>query len=137
MARPPSGPELVEGTEGSPGAKERLRVILETIAGTKQIAEACAALGIGEAAFHKLRTRVIQEAVEGLEPRKPGRKPREMSEAEERARALEAEVEKLKLELRAAQIREELAVTMPHLGSRGKKNENERGRNPEAGRGER
>lgn len=137
MARPPSGPDLVEGAEGSPGAKERLRVILETLSGTKPIAEACAELGIGEAAFHKLRTRVIQEAVEGLEPRKPGRKPEERSETEERARGLEAEVEKLKLELRAAQIREELALTLPHLGRLGKKNENERGRNPEAGAAER
>jgi hypothetical protein len=137
MARPPSGPELVEGAEGSPDAKARLRVILETIAGTKTIAEACEALGIGEAAFHKLRTRVLQEAVEGLEPRKPGRKPKETSAEEEVVQGLQVELEKLKLELRAARIREELALTMPYLVKRGKKNEKERGGNPEAGRGER
>lgn len=123
MARPPSGPELVEGADGSPDAKARLKVILETIAGTKSIAEACTALGMGEAAFHKLRTRVLQEAVEGLEPRKPGRKPQEQSPEEVKVRGLESELEKLKRELRAAQIREELAITMPHVLLRRKKNE--------------
>jgi hypothetical protein len=79
-----------------------------------------------EAAFFKLRTRVVQEAVEGLEPRKPGRKPREASAEGGRLQGLEGEVEKLKLELRAARIREELAITMPHLVKRGKKNEKDR-----------
>jgi transposase-like protein len=125
MARPPSGPELVEGLEGSPEAKERLKVILETIAGTKTIAEACEQLGIGEAAFHKLRTRHLEEAVAGLEPRKPGRKPNEASEADEARSALEEKVKSLERELQATRIREKIALTMPHLFKRGKKNEND------------
>jgi len=132
MARPPSGPELVDGAEGSPDAKARLKVILETIAGTKTIAEACEALGIGEAAFHKLRTRVLEEAVEGLEPRKPGRKPKAKSAEEVRLRDLEDEVARLKLELKASRIREEIALTMSHLLKGEKKNERGRGGNREA-----
>ncbi len=132
MARTPSGPELVEGAEGTRDAKMRLKVILETIAARKTIAAACGALGIGEAAFHKLRTRVLQEAIEGLEPRKPGRKPKEKSEGEERIEVLEEEVAMLRRELKASRIREEIALTMPHLVKRGKKNEKERGGNREA-----
>ncbi len=115
MARTPSGPELVEGAEGTRDAKMRLKVILETIAREKTIAEACGALGIGEAAFHKLRTRVLQEAVEGLEPRKPGRKPKEKGEGEERIEILEEDLAMLRRELKASRIREELALTMPHV----------------------
>ncbi len=126
MARPPNGPDMVDGTEGSPDAKARLKVILETIAGTKTIAEACGVLGMCEAAFFKLRTRVVQEAVEGLEPRKPGRKPRETSVDEAKIRGLESEVEKLRRALRAAELREQLGLTMPHLMGDGKKNENDR-----------
>jgi hypothetical protein len=125
MARPPSGPELVEGIEGSPEAKERLKVILETIAGTKTIAEACEQLGIGEAAFHKLRTRHLEEAVKGLEPRKPGRKPEEKREAVEGLLALEDKVASLERELKAARIREKIALAMPHLLKGGKKNAND------------
>jgi hypothetical protein len=137
MARTPSGPDLVEGAEGTQDAKARLKVILETIAARKTIAEACQELGMCEAAFHKLRTRVLQEAVEGLEPRKPGRKPKEGSEQEGRIETLEEEVALLRRELKASRIREEIALTMPHLVKRGKKNENDRGGNPEAGGGKR
>jgi hypothetical protein len=123
MSRPPSGPELVEGIEGSPEAKERLKVILETIAGTKTIAEACERLGIGEAAFHKLRTRHLEEAVKGLEPRKPGRKPEKKREEDEGLLALEDKVASLERELKAARIREKIALAMPHLLKHGKKND--------------
>ncbi len=122
MARRPNGPDLVEGAEGSPGAKARLKVILETLAAMKTIAEACGALGMGEAGFHKLRTRVLQEAVEGLEPRRPGRKPKEKVE-DERIEALEAEVAMLRRALKASRVREEIALTMPHLLRRKKKRE--------------
>jgi hypothetical protein len=124
MARPPSGPDLVDGAEGSPEAKARLKVILQTIAGTKTISEACAELSMCEAAFHKLRTRHLKEAVQGLEPRRPGRKPSETSAEEARIQELEGEVARLKLGLRAAQIREQLALTMPHVLKGRKKNEN-------------
>jgi hypothetical protein len=134
MARRPSGPELVEGAEGTEGAKARLKVILETIAREKTIAEACEALEMGEAAFHKLRTRVIQEAVAGLEPRKPGRKPRERSAEAARMEEIEAEVKRLERELKAARIREEIAMTMPHVLGRKK---NDGGGDREAGRGKR
>ena len=44
--RPPEGPGLVEKQEGSEPAKERLRVILETITGSKTVREACGELGM-------------------------------------------------------------------------------------------
>ncbi len=41
--RYPSGPEFVDKLDGSPEAKERLKVLLETIAGQLRVGDACAA----------------------------------------------------------------------------------------------
>ena len=67
--RKPLGPQLAQHLEGSIGAKERLEVILETIAGRMKVTEACARLEIGEAMFHRLRTEVLQAGLARLEPR--------------------------------------------------------------------
>lgn len=118
--RPPKGARLVEALEGSARAKRRLRVILETITGTRTVRAACEELAIGEAAFHKLRARTLQEAVEGLEPRPLGRPAAEQEETGEVAE-LEAEIKSLRRELEAARIREELAVALPQLSKSRKK----------------
>jgi len=112
--RLPKGPRLVDGLEGSRAAKRRLRLILETIAGTRSVGSVCEELDICEAAFYKLRTRTLQEAVEGLEPRPMGR-PLTHTEEDEHVMELEGKVETLSRELEAARIREELAVALPHL----------------------
>jgi len=113
--RPPKGPRLIEGHEGSEEAKRRLQVILETIAGEHSVKEACAILGIGETAFHELRARAIAGALSTLEPGARGRPRRGETEETPRIRALEQENQDLKIDLRAAQIREEIALVMPHL----------------------
>jgi hypothetical protein len=113
--RHPLGPRLVDETEGSDQACRRLKVMLETISGQKKIAEACEELGISAAQFHKLRNKMMQGALLSLEPAAPGR-PRATNEAvEERVVGMQDEIRQLRIELRAAQIREEIALLMPHL----------------------
>ena len=68
--RKPSGPQIVERLEGSPSAKQRLEVILETIAGQLTIPEACAQLSICESRFHDLRNETLQATLNALEPRR-------------------------------------------------------------------
>jgi transposase-like protein len=113
--RPAVGPNLVEGLEGTEGAKKRLRVVLETMAGEKSVEEACRELGIGKSAFHQIRARIMQGALEDLEPKAPGRKPSEASDAEERIAQLEKELEETKLKLKIAHVREELLLGMPEV----------------------
>ena len=113
--RPPAGPGLVEGVEGPDEAKRRLRVILETVSGTRQVADACAELGISEAAFHNLRQQALAAAVEGLAPRPAGRPRKDGDPEQRRIRELEEQVFVLKKDLQAARIREEIAIAMPHL----------------------
>jgi hypothetical protein len=111
--RPPAGPKLVEGLEGSDVAKERLRVVLQTIAGELNIQEACECLNISEARFHELRAEVLQMAVQHLEPKPAGRPPVPPDPQAAEVAMLKEQVQELKIELRATQIREELALLMP------------------------
>jgi len=115
--RRPAGPELVAQLRGSEPAKQRLRVILETLAGRRGLAEACVLLEIGGRQFHSLRLRLLQAALDSLEPRPAGRPPvRQTMESDPNGVAiLEAENRRLRLELQAAQIREEIALAVPHL----------------------
>ncbi len=113
--RPPKGPRLADGLDGSKDAKRKLRVILETVAGETTVEQACEKLGIGPAAFHKLRERTLQEAAASLEPRKLGRPRKEKSPEEQRIEDLEKELFEAEFELRGARLREEIAVVMPHL----------------------
>jgi hypothetical protein len=101
--------------DGSDEAKRRLKVILEVIASKRTVKSACEELGISEARYHELEHAALQAAVEGLEPKPAGRPPAATSESDPRLLALEEEVKELRVGLRAAQIREEIAVVMPHL----------------------
>lgn len=113
--RYPSGPEYVEHLSGSASAKARLRVVLETLAGQCRVVEACARLGLSEPRFHQLRAELLQAALERLEPRPSGRPPAPRPPAAEVE--LQSRVAELKVELQAAQVREELALILPRVGT--------------------
>ena len=113
--RKPMGPQLVHHLDGSERAKECLEVILETVAGTTTIREACDRLGIGEAMFHRLRTRALQAGLSDLEPRPIGRPSRSLSPEDQRIAALEEELREKDTELEATEVRLEIARTMPQL----------------------
>src|SRR5271165_3674562 len=93
--RKPTGPNLVEHLEGSERAKTRLIAILETLSGARSIPEVCEDLGINESMFHRVRSDVLQTALERLEPRPLGR-PRQEPPAEE-LRLAEMQAENLRL----------------------------------------
>jgi hypothetical protein len=107
--RKPLGIEQVDRVPGSPLAKERLRVILANIAGELTIEDACDALGIEASRLFDLKRRCLEEWVELLEPKTPGRKPGARSGALARIDELETRIARLELELKAARLQEELA----------------------------
>jgi hypothetical protein len=109
--RKPSGPTAAERLPASPLAQQRLRVVLETLAGTCRVQEACARLGLSEQRFDQLRTQVPQAGLESLEPRRAGRRPRPGPAAD--VAALQARIAQLEIELRAARVREEIALALP------------------------
>ena len=113
--RPPLGAEIVERLEGSTQAKQRLRIILRTLAGEISIPQACVELGIGESRFHEMRNEILQHTLGDLEPKPLGRPPQAPSEQETLIVQLQQQVQALKVDLRAAQIRQELALALPRL----------------------
>jgi hypothetical protein len=113
--RRPTGPEYVDHLEGSDQAKLRLRVILETIAGTRRVQEACAKLNVCEQRFHQLRETTLTAALAGLEPGKPGRRARTLTPAEQEVQALEEQLAANELELRTALARVEIALAVPRV----------------------
>jgi hypothetical protein len=119
----------VDGLPGSEDARARLKIILETLSGQKTIPQACAELRVGESRFHELRNEFLAKGVEWLEPKPLGRPPDPgPSDLERENLRLHRENEQLKLEVQAAQIREEIALVMPHvLKPRAQKKTTDRG----------
>ena len=113
--RKPLGPALVEHLDGSQRAKQRLEVILATIAGQLTIDQASEQLGIKPAMFYRLRTEVLEAGLARLEPRPIGRPPQSATAEGRKCEGLQLEVEELQDELKLAQVREEIARLMPHL----------------------
>ena len=115
--RIPAGPEYVDvqHLHGSAQAKERLRVILETMMGKWRVGEACDRLGICEQRFRQLRAELLQAALERLEGQPAGR-PRRPEEAEDTV-ALRRQLEAMQRELHVAQVREEIALALPQVAA--------------------
>jgi hypothetical protein len=111
--RRPSGPEYVEKLDGSAAAKARLRIVLETVAGTRRVSEACALLGVSEQRFEQLRIEALQAGLARLEPQPQGRPPRRSTPAEWEAEQLRIRVAELEAELRLAAVRTEVAAIVP------------------------
>lgn len=114
--RHPSGPEFVAKLDGSEQAKQRVQVLLETLAGTRRVGEACAQLGISEPRFDQIRIEALQAAVAALEPKPIGRPSNVPTASELEAQQLRTKVAELEAALKAALIRAELAVTLPSAG---------------------
>jgi hypothetical protein len=112
--RHPSGPEYVDHLDGSAAAKQRLKVVLETLAGRCRVVEACARLGLSEPRFHQLRLELLQAALARLEPRPAGRPPRPAADAGPSA-VWQARLAELEVELQASRAREAIALILPQV----------------------
>lgn len=117
MARPIKGADLVDGLEGEEEAKLRLKVVLEQIGGERTVAEAMEELGIGRSTFFELRDKVLKSALAGLAPKPPGRPSYPgFTEADEvELQRLRLEYDKQLMDLKIANVKEELRLIMPEV----------------------
>lgn len=113
--RRPSGTEVVDRQQGSSTAKERVKAVLDTIAGNCRVEDACQRLQISEQRFRQLREEVLAGALAAAEPGKPGRPPRIVTPAQEQNQVLQQQLAAKDVELRAAQARAEIALTLPRV----------------------
>ncbi|HVK15053.1 MAG TPA: hypothetical protein VM597_40315 [Gemmataceae bacterium] len=107
---------MAEQLEGSAEACRRMRVVLETIAGTKRVAAACAELGVCHQRFEAIRQDALQAGVAALELRPAGRPRTAGTTVDGEAARLRERVAELEAALQAALVRAELATTLPRLG---------------------
>jgi len=112
--RPPKGSGLVDRIEGSAEAKRRAKAILAAMREDLTVRDACGQLGVSESRFYQLRDRFLLEGITGLEPGLGGR-PRKEAPKEAPVKVLEERVARLELELKAARLREEIALVLPRL----------------------
>jgi len=119
--RKPRGPEFVRGLQGGAQERQRLEAILETVAGRLGISEAAEQLQMTPQRVHMLREQALQAAMDALAPQPLGRPPKSGGPDEERIDALQRENERLRRELAASKLREEIAVVLPGRPRRGEK----------------
>jgi len=117
--RNPLGPKLVRHLDGSEQAKIRLETILETLSGRLTVREGCRRLGIGEARFYVVRKEVLQAGLQQLEPRRLGRPAQQEIPGGAAIRQLQQRLEATDIERHTAEVRLEIAQTMPQLLSQG------------------
>jgi transposase-like protein len=115
MGRTPEGPGLADRLDGPDEAKKRLKVILETISGGRTIEDAAREIGVRPARFHELRKQVLEAGLAALEPKPAGRPREETAAPDPRVAELEAKLRDLTIEVKAAHVREQIALTMPHV----------------------
>jgi len=119
MPRPNKGLDHVDGLQGDPESKWRLKVILATLTGEMLVEEAYDELEVGPTQLANLRRQTLQAALDGL-VRKPGGRPRkEVSLTADEVVALQARNAELEREIVELRARVELAL-LPFLG-KGKK----------------
>ena len=111
--RPPLQYAHVDKLDASAKVKRRLEILLRTVHGEIQPAEAQAQLGLSESRFNALRGKMLQGAADGLLPGKSGR-PRKIPAP------AQAEIDRLTQELQTAQqalkierVRAELMQVLP------------------------
>ncbi|MHC4934457.1 MAG: hypothetical protein ACYTGV_19965 [Planctomycetota bacterium] len=104
---------LVDAVPASPGARERTKVILETLAQSCSVQAGCRRLGIARTRFQDLRRCLIQAAVEAVQERAVGR-PRKPVRSLGRSRTLRERIVRLEREL--AKTRAELDIARSPAG---------------------
>ena len=107
--------ELLSRLDGSEGAKEKMRVLLDAYASGKSIEEACEALGVQRSRLFELKDQAFQGMLSALEPKPQGRPSEAPSEECAQIALLEERVRRLTMEKEAAEIRAEIAQWMPNL----------------------
>src|SRR4051794_39245717 len=103
--RPADSQRIVAHLTGTAQARQHLTMMLATLKGQVPIPQAAARLGVGRSYFCRQRQAMLQAALASLEPKPRGRPPLEVSAQQQEIQRLKEQVQALKIDLKAAQIR--------------------------------
>lgn len=110
MPRPNKGLGHVDGLQGDPESKYRLKVVLATLTGEMLVDEAYEELEVGPTQFANLRKQTLQAALDGLQPKPVGRPRRASMRTDEEVEAMETHIAELERELTLLRSRLELMI---------------------------
>lgn len=119
--RYPAGWEYLDRFDASADAKERFRVAIEILTGACRVQDACARLGLGTTRLEHVREAIVAAALAGAERQRPGRPPRVVAELEHEVARLQQQVAQLEAAVAVANVRAELATTLPRVGASAEK----------------
>ena len=114
QGRPTKGSDIVTKFNASLDAAERVRLVLETLAGKTSVKDAAAELAVSESRFHQIRDELLQGMLAAAEPRPAGR-PKKAPEEPPEVTDLKKKLADTKLELHQVRIRELIAAAFPEL----------------------
>lgn len=133
--KPAQGPAALVGSDG---AKRKMALVLEAIAGLRTIQSACTELGIAVPQYYALETRMLQAMIDALEPRKRGRKVDVVAELERQRKAyVDLERELMRVQALYRTTQRAVGVKEPVRGLGSKKPTTRTRRLPKKTRGER
>ena len=96
--------------------EHRAQVLLAVLAGQQSVADAATALGLSEPRVYQLRDKAQAALAAACEPGQPGRPAKDvLSPDAVRVRELEEANAELQFELEAQQLRQEIALILPHV----------------------
>ena len=114
--RPNKGAAHIDQVDSDPVTKARAKAILATISGELTVAQACEAIGVSKTRFEMLRSQMLEAAVQGLQPGKPGRpRTRPSVESDGRVKELSAKVASLERDLHRSELALEISEILPRV----------------------
>ena len=113
--RPNKGIGHVDKLDTDESTKERVRAILQTISGEISVKDAAQRLGIGVSRFHELRDAFLEGGASGLSPGKKGRPAHETDPKDQEIEALKTRINELEIDVETTRLREQIALSMPHV----------------------
>ncbi len=115
--RYPAGWEYLDRFEASAEAKQRFQATVELLLGACRVQQACERLGLGSTRLEQVRHDAIAGALAALERQRPGRKPRVVSDLQQEVARLQQRIVALEAALQVANVRAELAATLPRVSA--------------------
>jgi hypothetical protein len=113
--RPNKGIGHLDKLDTDRDTKNRAKAIILTLQGELSVKEAAESLAISESRFHELRDEFLEGGAKRLEPRMKGRPANEEDPKDHEIEVLKNRIKELEIDVHTSRIREEIALTMPHV----------------------
>lgn len=114
QGRPTKGSDIVTKFDASQEAKEKVRLVLDTLSSKTSVQDAAARLGVSESRFHQIRDEIVTGMLSAAEPKPVGRPP-EPDDEDSEVEQLKKKLGEAKMMVEISRLRELIAVAFPEI----------------------